>query len=204
MMEDDDAWIPCEACDTLVRFCDFDVHMRECVNMPMPMPMPQLSELMSLPPLFVVMHHGHGVAAAAAAAAAHGVAAPAQPGDEEEVEGDAPPVWSIILQAAASVASSNNTYDINTLLAESMGGDVDTPVADPDKVLRAATMTKVEEDSKCPICYEDLVGEAEKGVAIVETVPCGHAFCSPCIRTWLSRKSRCPVCMTELRSIISR
>lgn len=189
--DDDDAWIPCEACDTLVRFCDFDAHMREC----MPMTMPPLSGLMSLPPLFVVMHHG------VAAAAAPGVAAP---GDEEEEggEGDAPPVWSIILNAVAS--SSNNTYDINTMLAESMGGDVDTPVADPDKVLRAATMTKVEEDSKCPICYEDLVGEAEKGVAIVETVPCGHAFCSPCIRTWLSRKSRCPVCMTELRSIISR
>lgn len=41
---------------------------------------------------------------------------------------------------------------------------------------------------ECPICKEDLVGKP------ISSTPCGHMYCSFCIRRHLSMSSICPLC----------
>ena len=40
-------------------------------------------------------------------------------------------------------------------------------------------------NEECPICYED---------SINWTLPCGHGFHEACLREWMIRQKRCPVC----------
>mmetsp|Transcript_2314 Transcript_2314/g.6602 ORF Transcript_2314/g.6602 Transcript_2314/m.6602 type:complete len:369 (-) Transcript_2314:168-1274(-) len=41
----------------------------------------------------------------------------------------------------------------------------------------------------CPVCLEDF-GNGRRAT----TLPCGHAFCEPCLGRWLADHATCPVC----------
>lgn len=50
----------------------------------------------------------------------------------------------------------------------------------------------------CAICLEEIEG-------VFKTLPCKHSFHCGCIKTWLKRKSTCPVCRKRiLRSEVYR
>jgi hypothetical protein len=142
MEEEEDVWIPCEVCDTMVRFGDFDAHMAECGRQVPDMYL-TITEFGNLHITFV-------------------------PG-----------------------------YELDSLLSEAMG-DVETGMEDAEVALTTRAASNFEADDKCPVCYEDLrVLDADK-VRVVRTTCC-HDFCEPCIKTWLARNTRCPVCMHDLR-----
>lgn len=57
---------------------------------------------------------------------------------------------------------------------------------------RVITHTTYNDDTSCPscpICIEPF----ERGDSI-STLGCGHAFKSPCIKEWLEKDNRCPMC----------
>ena len=45
---------------------------------------------------------------------------------------------------------------------------------------------------RCPICWDQLIGPV--------ATPCGHTFCSQCIRSALNVKKECPVCRVAISS----
>ncbi|QPO25208.1 ubiquitin E3 ligase ICP0 [Bovine alphaherpesvirus 2] len=49
----------------------------------------------------------------------------------------------------------------------------------------------------CAICT-DVIDEAVRCLAF----PCLHAFCIPCLKTWLARKNTCPLCNAAVRYLI--
>tara|TARA_B100001057_G_C22766194_1_gene917748 strand:+ start:337 stop:1020 length:684 start_codon:yes stop_codon:yes gene_type:complete len=76
-----------------------------------------------------------------------------------------------------------DSYENLNNISESIG-DVNIGVANIDKYLKNL-------DSKitCPICCEDF----NSGV---ETV-CNHQFCKDCITEWLNENNKCPICLYE-------
>lgn len=47
-------------------------------------------------------------------------------------------------------------------------------------------------ETKCVICYSNFENDNEV------SLPCGHAFHSDCILTWMSKKMECPYCKIKL------
>jgi len=48
--------------------------------------------------------------------------------------------------------------------------------------------------TECVVCQCDLEPDA-----LVMELPCRHAFCVPCIRTWLTQcKNECPLCLAPV------
>ena len=47
-------------------------------------------------------------------------------------------------------------------------------------------------ETKCIICYSNFEHNNEV------SLPCGHAFHSDCILTWISKKMECPYCKIKL------
>eukprot|EP00438_Fugacium_kawagutii_P031632 Skav216556 [mRNA] locus=scaffold1776:397338:398743:- [translate_table: standard] len=45
--------------------------------------------------------------------------------------------------------------------------------------------------ANCPICCQDL----RQCVALI---PCGHAFCKPCVQAWLKQSPSCPTCRSSV------
>ncbi|PKA50530.1 E3 ubiquitin-protein ligase RING1-like [Apostasia shenzhenica] len=67
-----------------------------------------------------------------------------------------------------------------------------TPPAQKDAVDAMPTV-KILEDTKCPVCLEDI----EVGMEARE-MPCKHKFHDGCILPWLELHSSCPVCRSQL------
>lgn len=79
-------------------------------------------------------------------------------------------------------------------------------------------LSKLEEDAararangfaatSCPVCMEDFkmdTLQSEGGGLEREFLRCGHTFCTPCINTWLKKKTTCPVCRADVTSTPSR
>lgn len=57
-------------------------------------------------------------------------------------------------------------------------------VVDPD--------TPELEVEKCTICFENL-----KDQEVVKELPCSHLFHPECVKTWLLRNKKCPVCKAD-------
>lgn len=47
---------------------------------------------------------------------------------------------------------------------------------------------------ECPICMDTLKGKD------TSTTPCGHIFCTECIRTAMLTKKFCPICKKSVRT----
>ena len=75
-------------------------------------------------------------------------------------------------------------YMCRLTLAYYMEGDVEKAWDDFVAVMDA--MTKVETDTQCPICYEE-IGE---GVQL----KCKHVYHSDCIDNWFINNKNCPIC----------
>lgn len=73
---------------------------------------------------------------------------------------------------------------------------IDNPKRDApnDAMVASAKRQKLE----CAVCFEDFHGQN------ISTTPCGHLFCSECIKNAIKHRQICPTCKTPVRSIAIR
>lgn len=201
-MEEDDALIPCEHCEVMIRFSQYESHIRGCGQ-----PALAVSPFFLNQNDFPLLHEPEQL---------HPIAniipflAPA-PWPPQSNEPAPVPAW---VQRIAHLFQPTNAphpfellentmdeYEMNTMLTELMGGNVYVGVQDISKVI-----TKVESTSKlppdntlCAICQECLREKMEEQRGVCKTL-CNHYFCNDCILQWLGTSKKCPICMTELES----
>lgn len=60
------------------------------------------------------------------------------------------------------------------------------------RIITDTRFVKNEDEASCPICIEPF----EEGET-VSKLSCGHAYKPQCIRDWLQKESRCPLCNAE-------
>lgn len=207
--DEDDVWIPCEICDTSVRWKDFEQHTRECsqptqirfntnnANENVGLPIHDILQLISrlgiqIPEENVeIQYEGDEEGGD-------------EEGDEEEEEN--PRFGSI----GVGVSSTNpdmtqyrivmfanggenmpdmNDYEFNSMVSEVIG-NVERGVKNIDTVIKSV---KVCADDICVICQDTI--NVEVGVEIKK---CKHRFCKPCISAWLEKNTKCPTCMACL------
>jgi hypothetical protein len=93
------------------------------------------------------------------------------------------------------------TYESNLRLGERLGnvevgltedqiGEISYSSTDTDELV-------VDKDDVCPICQENIVALTKENKAAC-ILACGHIYCEPCIKHWLSSHKKCPVCMVDL------
>ncbi|CAI2362280.1 unnamed protein product [Moneuplotes crassus] len=54
--------------------------------------------------------------------------------------------------------------------------------------------TVIIEEENCAVCLNKI-----EDYEVTEKIKCGHKFHPPCIHTWLSIKTRCPICRKVIR-----
>lgn len=65
----------------------------------------------------------------------------------------------------------------------------------PEILITKADLDEDETNRECAICLsEQKIGEP------ATKLPCGHLFCSACLRPWLDKSCSCPVCRFELET----
>lgn len=94
--------------------------------------------------------------------------------------------------------SQSNSYENNLRLGELLG-KVERGLTEEQLEQVACTTTCKEklnltEDETCAICQENLNTTPEPLCLLA----CGHKYCDGCIRTWLEKNKKCPVCMVDL------
>lgn len=104
-------------------------------------------------------------------------------------------IWFNLEQANMSAA---NSYENNLRLGELLG-KVETGLT-PEQLEQVACTTSCKEklnlahDEACAICQENL-NETSSPICLLA---CGHKYCDECIKTWLDKNKKCPVCMVDL------
>ena len=203
---EDESWIPCDLCDTLVRFCDYEAHAEEC----RPPPPPQ-SSMESLYRTAFQIQWNHD----ANRDEDDDSDSDSDEDSDEEEEGvrvrvvepdttltDRLPALMMHIVGAAAAGSRMGEYESNLLMAEAIGGvAVSVPASSFDEVIPRATDAQIlaaAPDEACPICQDTISGIVGAGGTVLRTSACGHLFCRPCIQTWLSSSTRCPLCMLDI------
>jgi hypothetical protein len=197
---DADALIPCDICDVMVRFRDYQRHYDQCA-MPMPaQPLAIMMQIINSQSSVNIGNIGNMIFRMAGEGRFDNVDNDEADEAEEDTDEDGPPSAAALAFSngiRAFMVSGGGDYEMNLAIAD-MTGTVELGVEDYD-----SAVTKVvpdDTDAKCPVCQDDLVGELSAGgTTIVRTRRCNHTFCDPCMRTWLSRNTACPVCMCDLR-----
>lgn len=207
--------IPCEICNTLVNFEDYNEHVTNCSN-----PFNSLfqnnmiSQLNSNNPIFSSIINNQNLANP------HIIFLPNNQNnendeDDSEIDENNPEIQINInpeneLQNDGDLNSSNsiqnilnnfmhdflnNDYNIN--ISESNDsyeeltnlsetiGNVEIGIKDLNKVCK-----NVNEKINCPICTLDY----EEGLV----TNCNHKFCKDCLSKWLETNIKCPYCFVEL------
>lgn len=105
-------------------------------------------------------------------------------------------IWYNMEQAAN--LSAANSYENNLRLGELMG-KVERGLTEEQLKQIACTTSdkeklKLAQDETCAICQENLNTTPEKLCLLA----CGHKYCDGCIKTWLEKNKKCPVCMIDL------
>lgn len=168
---DDEAWVPCDLCNTLVRFQDYVDHTGECI--------------MRHPPAQDDTDTDTDTAITTDTVSTTDTAS--------TTANDPPPTLVAILITQRVL----NDYDALSRLTEAMG-TVEIGMTDLDGHMRSVAAEELEGDPgiMCPVC-QDPITKVESSVVALKA--CDHWFCDSCIRRWLSRSTRCPVCMMDLR-----
>lgn len=96
-----------------------------------------------------------------------------------------------IIPILQTMIDPSDTQAINMLISDVIG-TVEIGVPDIDLVLNANTQPA---DDVCPIC-QDMIEDTKH----VKTL-CNHSYCDPCIRQWLARHTSCPVCNQDQRDL---
>lgn len=210
---DSNDFIPCDLCEELFRFTDYEQHIQECmgrvsshyvhaslisnnedtdaVNQEGILPITNIVPFLFHIPI--------------------GIAPEYTEIDQDENEQTPIPAW---VQQIAHLFDPNananhhplqviennmSEYELNTMLAEFMGGNVYVGVSDVSKVIHVVNDSEEvpKDDTLCAICQECLKGKLSENSPVVKTT-CNHFFCRDCILQWLGQSKKCPVCLYEL------
>lgn len=85
-------------------------------------------------------------------------------------------------------------YEANLELADRIG-KVEIGVEDINEV--SSLIDPQELEHKCPVCMEEFSTMSSGARKLL----CKHAFCQPCIETWLSKNKKCPICSVDLEDL---
>lgn len=87
-------------------------------------------------------------------------------------------------------------YEYNLMLANRLG-KVERGIANIDEVSKV--VEQCEATDICPICQDTIedIKKEQENAKIRKTI-CDHVFCDKCIKTWLEKNVRCPVCNVDL------
>ena len=110
--------------------------------------------------------------------------------------------WHVVGNNPSAAAHALHALDqmMATIVAhETLTEDTGPPLptitsAELESIAPSKSWTKRMPNAPCAICMEEM-----KLRKRVRQLPCGHTFCSRCIRKWVvSEHSCCPVCRDEL------
>jgi NACalpha-BTF3-like transcription factor len=109
-------------------------------------------------------------------------------------------IWFNITTAQSPSTSVASSYDANLRLADTIGkvevGLTEQQLAETTYSSDNYEELHIKEDDICPICQDKLASQEEKKKACL--VACGHTYCDACIKKWLKKSKKCPVCMVDL------
>lgn len=224
-----DAWIPCDACDTLVRFSQYSAHVQECqreaifspafvFSTQTRLPLPSMQSIQMMSPFVNMLMNQYmpnaqtNAADAADAADADdaddGDTADTDDTDDASGSGDVDaasiPIPIPAPLWAVTVAALNADalgYEALSALS-SIIGTVDRGVPDVDAALSTVATDRMDmavADRETCPICQENADRDDPTVMNVSLRKCGHLFCDGCIRTWLARNPTCPVCMVDLR-----
>jgi hypothetical protein len=102
---------------------------------------------------------------------------------------------------------ADDTYEYNLLLAERLGR-VEKGIRNIDEVCKVIDKDSLDtgeyDEEICAVC-QDTVGTLRKEEKkIIRKTLCNHVYCDTCIRTWLNKNVRCPVCQVDLDEMVSQ
>lgn len=217
-----DEFIPCEFCDTQVRFSDYEAHCAECQSAYRGGFIARLLHMSQLP-----VHRGRGmfygpdddadVDADVDADADADADGDADADDGDALVGEGPDVVhatsDVALRLGVVPGGTFEAFRIHfgggaSTIQHIIGGGGDDDyefnlmlgdiIGNESNGLQdpSSVLERVEEFNAgeiCPICMDELRTETA-----VRTIACRHLFCEPCITQWLRQHNKCPVCIGEL------
>lgn len=197
---DSNEFIPCDLCEEMIRFEDYQNHMQECTNEHRNGDNPLVEDgfipITNIVPF--LFHIPVGVSSS-------------QNNMETPTLNQTPiPAWvqqiahmfdvDAAVQSPLHIIENNmSDYELNTMLSEFMGGNVYVGVSDVSKVVHVVNdpLELPQDDTLCAICQECLKTKIAEAAHVVKTT-CQHHFCKDCILQWLGQSKKCPVCLHEL------
>lgn len=90
-----------------------------------------------------------------------------------------------------------NDYEFNTLLSEVIG-NISLGVPHFEKACILMNTDDVDMSDICPICQDTFGNIQNDGGNVVITKGCNHKFCEACLKIWLKNHKKCPICMLDL------
>lgn len=208
--EDEDALIPCELCNEMIRFSNFDRHVRICAAQHQNSSAPHFIiyrddddntfyriDISPAYRMFQRMQMQSG-------SNADTESSETDSGDEEArylptrtTHSTLMVVPRLIPIIDSALTQYDGSYEINNLLAEAVGR-VHIGLTNPEQYITASTAAEVANatsEDVCPICQDAL-----EALDWVKT-RCKHSYCRPCILKWFADHTTCPVCNSDQREL---
>lgn len=95
--------------------------------------------------------------------------------------------------AAASLQDVAGEASVNMTVDETMDARRSALVARAEEILRGKRCVGILDGATCPVCLMDDVD--------TQLSACGHLLHAKCIKRWLAKSARCPVCREEVTGV---
>ena len=93
-------------------------------------------------------------------------------------------------------AEPYNEYEFNLMLSN-LVGNVEKGIDNLDNVSKVInSANEFTKNESCAICQDELQQLYDQNI-ILRKLTCNHTYCEKCIKTWLEKNVRCPVCNTK-------
>lgn len=110
-------------------------------------------------------------------------------------------VWFNIASTSALSGSTTSTYNNNLRIGENIGNVEIGLTENQLKEVSYTSLSKneliLEKDDICPICQENLCDTIDADNPVT-MLACSHMYCETCINKWLIKHKKCPVCNVDL------
>lgn len=200
----EDEFIPCELCETMIPFQQYQQHVLTCRGTVMPSAVfnyriqDDVLGMVQIPiPMSLLQR----------------VASRMHAPDDEDHESDSNEVvpqseqqrqrmllrLRVIEYNTPETMPLEDSYEINSMLSELIG-NVDCGIPDIQRVTEVVPKEDAEAldaDAICPICQDVFNDLCKQDVCLRKTL-CHHTFCDPCLAKWFGRSKRCPMCMADV------
>ena len=114
-----------------------------------------------------------------------------------------PPTRSVIwfnIGGSPSTSTSSANYDINLRIGDMIGkveiGLNEEQLREVSYVSNDIEELNIKDDDICPICQINMFEILKIDKACL--LACGHTYCDTCIKKWLTKNKKCPVCLIDL------